>query len=88
VVRPPRRPAGERDDGTEIARLVAAELAIGPLVWEAQAVTLSYERARRGREVGARPDGFAISGPRTVAVPVEQLFDAGRRVATGRLAGG
>ncbi|HET6954451.1 MAG TPA: hypothetical protein VFI47_29065, partial [Acidimicrobiales bacterium] len=59
----------------EIARRVADELGIEPLVWEAQAVTLSYERAR-GRAVGQRADGFAVTASRTVAVPVERLFDA------------
>ena len=61
----------------EIARLVAAELAIGPLVWEAQAVTLSYERARGLRAVGQRADGgFTITASRTIAVPAARLFDA------------
>jgi len=60
----------------EIARWVAKELEIEPLVWEAQAVTLSYERARGGRAVGQRADGFAVTASKTVAVPVERLFDA------------
>ena len=59
----------------EIARRVADELAIEPLVWEAQAVTVSYERARGLRAVGQRADGFAITASRTVAVPVNRLFD-------------
>jgi hypothetical protein len=62
---------------TEIARRVAAELATESLGWYAQAITLSYERVRGGREVGQRSDGlFAISVQRTVGVPVERLFDA------------
>ena len=60
----------------EIARRVAEELGIEPLGWAAQAVTVSYERARRGREVGERSDGFAVSASKTVAVPVGRLFDA------------
>ena len=60
----------------EIARWVAGQLAVEPLAWNAQAVTLGYERARAGRAVGERRDGFAISVSRTVAVPVERLFDA------------
>jgi len=60
----------------EIARWVADQLGIGPLVWEAQAVTLSYERARGGRAVGERSDGFAVTASKTVGVPVERLFDA------------
>jgi uncharacterized protein YndB with AHSA1/START domain len=60
----------------EIARWVAQLLGISPLGWSAQAVTLSYERARGGRAVGERPDGFAITVSRTVAVSVERLYDA------------
>lgn len=61
----------------ELARRVAGELGIGPLVWEAQAVTTSYERARRGREVGQRADGhFTITASRTVAVPAPKLYRA------------
>jgi hypothetical protein len=60
----------------DIARWVAGQLEIEPLGWNAQAVTMAYERARRGRQVGEREDGFAIGASRTVAVPVERLFDA------------
>jgi hypothetical protein len=60
----------------ETARWVAEQLGIGPLVWEAQAVTSSYEQARGLRAVGETEQGFAASASRTVAVPVERLFDA------------
>lgn len=60
----------------EIARGVADELGIQPLVWEAQAVTVSYERARGLRVVGQRADGFAVTASRTVAVPVDRLFES------------
>lgn len=60
----------------EIARRVAHDLGIEPLVWEAQAVTVSYERARGLRAVGQRPDGFAITATKTVAVPVGRLYEA------------
>jgi hypothetical protein len=60
----------------EVARWVAGELGIEPLAWDAQAITVSYERARGLRAVGERPDGFAITASRTVAVPVDRLFDA------------
>ena len=60
----------------DIARKVASELGIEPLVWEAQAVTYSYERARGMRVVGQRADGFAVSVSRTMAVPAEAAFDA------------
>ena len=59
----------------EIARLVAQELRIDPLVWEAQAVTISYERARGMRVVGQRADGFAVTAAKTVAVPIDRLFE-------------
>jgi uncharacterized protein YndB with AHSA1/START domain len=60
----------------EIARRVAAELGIVPLAWNAQAITMSYERTRGLRVVGERSDGFTVTAQRTVAVPVERLFDA------------
>lgn len=59
----------------EIARWVAGQLGIEPLVWEAQAVTTSYERARGLRAVGQRTDGFAVTVSRTFAVPADRLFD-------------
>jgi len=60
----------------DIARRIAAELGIDPLAWNAQAITMSYERARGLRAAGERPDGFAVTAQKTVAVPVERLFDA------------
>jgi uncharacterized protein YndB with AHSA1/START domain len=60
----------------EIARWVAEQLGIEPLAWDAQAVTVSYERARGGRAVGEHPEGFAITASKTVAVPIERLYDA------------
>jgi hypothetical protein len=60
----------------EIARRVAAELGIVPLAWNAQAIAGSYERARGLRAVGEHADGFAVTAQKTVAVPVERLFDA------------
>ena len=58
----------------EIARWLADEQGVDG--WGAQAITVSYERARRGRAVGERSDGFVITASKTVAVPVERLFDA------------
>lgn len=43
--------------------------------WSAQAVAVGYERAH-GRAVGERFEGFEISASKTVAVPVDRLFDA------------
>jgi hypothetical protein len=61
----------------EIARFLATQLDVEPLGWNAQAITTSYERARRGREVGERADGsFTATISKTVAVPVEALYDA------------
>jgi uncharacterized protein YndB with AHSA1/START domain len=58
----------------EIARWLRSEHGIDG--WSAQSVTVSYERARGRRAVGEHADGFAITAQKTVAVPVEQLFDA------------
>ena len=60
----------------EIARRIAAELGIDPLAWNAQAITMSYERTRGGRVAGQRADGFAVTAQKTVPVPAERLFDA------------
>jgi hypothetical protein len=60
----------------EIARRVAAELGLEPLAWNVQAVVVSYERARGGRAVGEHPEGFSVTASKTVAVPVERLYDA------------
>jgi hypothetical protein len=59
---------------TEIARWVAEEHAIKG--WDAQAVTVSFERASGRRAVGEHADGFSITVSRTVAVPVDRLFEA------------
>lgn len=67
--------AGKRTH-REIARWVAEQQGIVPLAWNAQAVAGSYERARGQRAVGEHPDGFRASTTKTVAVPVEQLYDA------------
>ena len=58
----------------EIARWVSAEHAIKG--WDAQAVTVNYERARKLRAVGEHADGFTITASKTVAVPVERLYEA------------
>jgi hypothetical protein len=45
--------------------------------WSAQSVTVGYERARGVRAPGERPGGgFSATASRTVAAPVERLFDA------------
>ena len=60
----------------EIARWVAEQQGVVPLAWGAQAVTGSYERVRGLRAVGEHADGFAITASKTVAVPVDRLYDA------------
>jgi hypothetical protein len=60
----------------EIAKRIATELDIDPLAWNAQAITMSYERTRGGRQPGERDDGFAVTATKTLPVPVERLFDA------------
>ena len=41
-----------------------------------QAIVGSYERARKGRQVGEHEDGFTVTASKTVAVPVERLYAA------------
>ena len=69
----------------DIARRVAAELEIHPLAWNAQAITASYERTRGLRVAGQREDGFSVSVSKTVAVPIERLYDAFFATADDRL---
>ncbi len=58
----------------EIARWLRSEQGIDG--WSSQSVTVSYERARGLRAVGEHADGFAVTASKTVAVPVERLYDA------------
>jgi hypothetical protein len=60
----------------EVARWVAEQQGIHPLAWNAQSVVSGYELARGLRAVGEHEDGFAITASKTVAVPVERLYDA------------
>ncbi len=60
----------------EIARWVAEQLGIEPLAWNAQAITSSYELTRGLRAVGEKPEGFAITASKTMAAPVERVYDA------------
>jgi uncharacterized protein YndB with AHSA1/START domain len=60
----------------EIARWVAERQGVVPLAWGAQAVAGSYERARGLRAPGEHADGFTITASKTVAVPVDRLYDA------------
>jgi hypothetical protein len=67
--------AGERPH-REISRWVAQQLGAEPLAWNVQAIRVCYERARGGRGIGEHPEGFTITASKTVAAPVERLFDA------------
>jgi hypothetical protein len=60
----------------EIARWLAEQQGLHPLAWNVQAVVAGYELTRGLRELGEKDDGFAITASRTVAVPVERLYDA------------
>jgi uncharacterized protein YndB with AHSA1/START domain len=60
----------------EIARWVAEQQGVVPLAWNAQAVAGSYELARGLRVVGEKPDGFAVTTSKTMAVSVERLYEA------------
>lgn len=76
---------------TEIARWLVAERQLDN--WWAQSVTVGYEQARGMRAPGQQSNGdFVASVTRTVAVPVDRLFEAvtdeplrGRWLPGGRL---
>ncbi len=75
LVRARMEKTGERHSAAR-ANLLAGQRSNGdepPLVTSDDAIR---ERARGGRAVGEHEEGFAISVSRTVAVPVERLFDA------------
>lgn len=59
---------------TEIARWLREEHGVDG--WYSQSITVGYERARGLRAPGEHADGFAVSASKTVAVPVERLFEA------------
>ena len=59
----------------EIAAWLMSER--GVTGWWAQNITVEYERARGLREVGQGRDGlFSVNATKTVAVPVDELYDA------------
>jgi hypothetical protein len=60
----------------ETARWLAKQQDLHPLAWNVQAIAASYERARGLRVVGEKDDGFVVTASRTVAAPIEALFDA------------
>jgi hypothetical protein len=58
----------------DIARHLADEHGVDG--WSSQAITVSYERARGLRAVGEAADGFRVTVSKTIAVPVDRLYDA------------
>jgi uncharacterized protein YndB with AHSA1/START domain len=60
----------------EMARWIAEQQGLHPLAWNVQAVVGGYELVRGLRAPGEHADGFAITASKTVAVPVDRLFDA------------
>ncbi|MGH3646683.1 MAG: hypothetical protein ACRDTM_05865 [Micromonosporaceae bacterium] len=66
---------GTGHNHTEIARWLVTEHQVHG--WWAQSITVGYEQARGLRVPGQQPDGsFGASASKTVAVPVERLFEA------------
>jgi hypothetical protein len=59
---------------TEIARWLREEHRVEN--WYSQSITVGYEQARGLRAPGEHADGFAVSASKTIAVPVERLFEA------------
>jgi uncharacterized protein YndB with AHSA1/START domain len=67
--------AGARElDHKGIVAYLVKQHDVGP--WWQQMVTVNYERARGMREVHQKPTGYSISRSKTLAVPLEQLFEA------------
>src|SRR6266540_1988629 len=58
----------------EIPRWLSEERGVDG--WDAQSVTVGYERASGRRAVGEHAEGFAITASKTVAVPVDRLYEA------------
>jgi hypothetical protein len=65
---------GTERSHTDAARWLREEQDTGG--WNAQAIVVSYERARGLRAVGEHADGFTVTASKTVAVPVERLYEA------------
>ncbi|CAN5733094.1 hypothetical protein BH23GEM8_BH23GEM8_08620 [soil metagenome] len=58
----------------EIVALLGREEGVSG--WWQQMITVAYEKARQLRRTHERPDGFSVSGSRTINVPIERLFEA------------
>lgn len=65
--------ARDRKRGETVNFLMAEHAVAG---WWAQAITTGYERTRGMRLKHQQPNGFTVYASKTVAVPIEVLFDA------------
>jgi hypothetical protein len=65
---------GTERSHTDAARWLREEH--GTEGWNAQSVVVSYERARGLRAVGEHADGFTVTASKTVAVPIDRLYEA------------
>jgi uncharacterized protein YndB with AHSA1/START domain len=69
-------------DGDDAAKMTHAQIAMHLYEkyhcpdWWCQMVTVGYEQARGRREKHQKPDGFSISGSKTLAVPLATAFTA------------
>ena len=68
-----RAGAASMDHG-EIVAVLADSFRIGR--WWCQLVTVTYEQERGLREVDKKGDGLAVSVGRTIAAPVDRLYEA------------
>ncbi|MDQ3962954.1 MAG: hypothetical protein M3277_03450 [Actinomycetota bacterium] len=58
----------------EIVRFLIEEKGVHG--WWAQTITVGYERARLGRLKYQNANGFSVTASKTIAVPIDTLFDA------------
>ncbi len=67
--------AGAKElDHKGIVAILHKEHDVGP--WWGQMVTVGYEQARGLRKKHEKPDGFSVSGNKTVDAPIGALYDA------------
>ena len=64
----------------ELVAYLNQEHSVGP--WWQQSVTVAYEQARGLRDKHEMPGGYQISRSKTIAAPVDVLYDAWQNEAT------